>query len=356
MPNNTYEILTSHLKSLELNEVNSPTYRAKSAFEMLSHVDDMTKTYESIAKANSNDILLNVFGVLQALFVGIDALYDLSIGLTHFKYHIHVNQNKTLRRLKFIRNDVVGHPTHRTYQEGAVGFSMIDMSKTNLKMLVYTTYYYQKNQVQMKHQKVEMLPLIHAYHEEKEYLLHSLVNYLSQPQTHSNLDEKVYTLYETLSYDLVKEVVTQFQRDYYINDVHHRFLWRASLLEYAIKWTTNDQEILSLITYIAKYQASKMYQILQDLNGHKGKELYTELPDIVVEIYRFMKHHESKILPLLKVFQDPSHTMLSTYIDSMMALKPNSLVRKFLNFFKQSQDDKASYLLGSILTQYRPKT
>jgi hypothetical protein len=354
--NSAITALKSYIHALDFSEENSPAYRAKSAFEMLLHVDDMTRTYETLTKINHEGVLLNVFGVLQALFVGIDALYDLSIGLTHFKYHINVNQNKTLRQLKFIRNDVVGHPTHRTYHEGAVGFSMIDVPQTTMKILVYDTYYYQKNKVQIKHQKVEMMPIIHAYHLEKEHLLQSLVTFLSQTPKHSKLDEKVYTLYETLQADLVKEVVTQFQLDYQIQDPQHRFLWRASLLEHAIKWQSEDQDLQALITYIAKYQASKMYHILEDLNGNKGKDLYTELPEIVVELYRFMRHHESKIVPRLKVFQDPSHEMLDTYLDMMIGWHPNVIVRKFFNYFQHHQNETSRYLLGSIFTQYRPKT
>lgn len=62
---------------------------------------------------DSGEVILRLYGLLQALFVCIDSLYTLTFKITGTKNFININDNKALRELKYIRNDVVGHPTNR---------------------------------------------------------------------------------------------------------------------------------------------------------------------------------------------------------------------------------------------------
>src|SRR5690606_7520604 len=91
--------------------------RAESSLSIIEHVDDMLLEFKRRESTDQASILLDVFGLMQSLFVGIDALYQLSFSVTKYKYHININQNKNLRMLKYLRNDVVGHPTNRNYDD-----------------------------------------------------------------------------------------------------------------------------------------------------------------------------------------------------------------------------------------------
>src|SRR5690606_13891944 len=91
--------------------------RANAAVSALGHVDAMIEDFKLREGISRADILLDVFGLLQGLFVGIDAMYQLSFTTTKYKYHININMNKNLKELKYLRNDVVGHPTNRNYED-----------------------------------------------------------------------------------------------------------------------------------------------------------------------------------------------------------------------------------------------
>ena len=76
-------------------------------------------------EAPAGECLSRVYALLQTLFVSIDALYSLNILLTRNKNNININQNRQLRELKYIRNDVVGHPVNRIFANDEVGFCVL---------------------------------------------------------------------------------------------------------------------------------------------------------------------------------------------------------------------------------------
>ncbi|MFH0767675.1 MAG: hypothetical protein V1920_06250, partial [Bacillota bacterium] len=154
--------LKQYVSETEKDNRNSHGYRATSSFLMLEHVDLMIDRYQKEKQTEQGAILLDVFGLLQGFFVAIDALYDLAIGLTQYKYHVNINANSALHELKFIRNDIVGHPTHRTYDDGATGFSILSMENLSKESLTYKTYIYEKNKMEVITKDVLFQPLIDA--------------------------------------------------------------------------------------------------------------------------------------------------------------------------------------------------
>ena len=98
-------------------------YKLLSSNEMLNNIDKIVNEFntQAINKKDLSDVLLDVFGLLQALFVGVDSLYNMVLSITKNKYYININQNYIIHELKFIRNDVVGHPTNRKYGRYGVG-------------------------------------------------------------------------------------------------------------------------------------------------------------------------------------------------------------------------------------------
>jgi hypothetical protein len=55
------------------------------------------------------------FNASHSLSVAIDSLYEISYSLFDNKHYVNINQNKTLHEIKYVRNDVVGHPGNRVY-------------------------------------------------------------------------------------------------------------------------------------------------------------------------------------------------------------------------------------------------
>jgi len=338
------------------DEKNANGTRAIAAFYMLSNVEDMIRAFFYDKERDHGEMLIDVFGLLQALFVGVDALYDLSIGLTSFKYHINVNQNKVLHSLKFIRNDIVGHPTHRTYSQGGQGFSILDLSRLSKEKIYYNTYIYKKNKLEINETEVKFSDLTHNYLTERDKLITDLVKYLALPTKKTELPEKVYRLFETLNVDLLISLKNSFCEKYQLEETcNHRFLWRASLLNVCLDWYHDNPDLNQLITYMAKVQVSKMYKIALDLENRSGENMHIAIPQALSGFYRFIRQNEKKALPCLQNLHDKSHPLFETDLYDLKQLQQSKWSKLLLDWLGEVNDEAKVYLIGSILRAYRPK-
>ena len=348
--------LKKYIDQLDKDHQNSHTYRAISSFDMIENIDLMINRYLNQPQEEKGAVLLDVFGLLQGLFVAIDALYDLAIGLTQYKYHININSNPILHELKYIRNDIVGHPTHRTYHQGGMGFSILMSDKISKDKIVYQTFIYQKNNIEVKEKEVVFKPLLEQFTSEKQQILSEIYQYLTHEETMTDIPEKLFTLYETLNEDLLSEVVEDFRKTYHLDDASkHRFFWRANLLKTLINWHEQDDDFNELIYYMSKIQVSKMYEMALDMEHRKGQELYTEIPSLLYRFYKFMRRYEKDGLKLLSYVHDKDHPLHQGDILALMTMNPPKDVYKLLMFLKQQTSEEKVFLIGSAMRAYRPK-
>jgi hypothetical protein len=348
--------LRSYVQATEKDEKNSHGYRAVSSFSMLEHVDLMIDRYLKEKQDQKGAILLDVFGMLQGLFVAIDALYDLAIGLTQYKYHINVNSNPTLHELKYIRNDIVGHPTHRTYPNGGMGFSILSTEHLTKEKFSYHTYVFEKNKMDVNTKDVFVEPLLEAYKEEKKKILDDILVYLKHETAETDIPEDLASIFETLNLDKLKTVKDKFIKEYQLtSDSSHRFLWRLSLLEKVILWHEGDVELNEFVTYMGKVQVIKLYEMACDLENRRGVDLYVPIPDILKDFYKFIRAKERDRLNLIKNLHDGKHPLYQSDLAALLSMNPNKQASKLLNFLRDQKDEQKVYLIGSILRGYRPK-
>ncbi len=350
------ELLKPYVELSEKDEQNSYGYRAKSAFDMLNHIDLMIKSYETDERLHQGEILLDVFGLLQGFFVGIDSLYDLAIGLTHYKYHININQNKVLHQLKYIRNDIVGHPTNRTYYKGSIGFSVLIPESLTKEKMSYKTYVYHKNRLEVKKEDVIFNDMIKAYTEEKEQLIKDIYQFVSKAPENGKILDDLLDLYDTLNIDAVKQIKSEFKKKYGLdNHSKHRFLWRLDLVETLINWHEDDDELDEFIIYMMRIQIEKLYDMLCHMTHVKGHDLYTKLPSILIGFYQFIRKHEDELYPLLEHMHDLDHPHHHQAFEEIMHFHPKSDAFKLLSFLKQQKSEEKVYLIGSMMKKYRLK-
>jgi len=348
--------LRSYVEKSAIDHQQSHGLRAQSSFIMLEDVDLMIGKYLFEQPKEKGSILLNVFGLLQGLFVGIDALYDLAIGLTQYKYHINININPKLHELKFIRNDIVGHPTHRTYPDGGIGFSIIEQDSISKEKLSYKTYIYEKNNLDIRTKDVLFKPLIEAYHEEKESILQDILKYMQHQMTETSIPEEIFTLYETLNLDLLKKIEIMFAKEYQLEEQSsHRFIWRAKLLKLLIHWEETDPSLREVVLYMSKLQAAKMYEIALNMEHRIGKDIYTPIPNILHAFYKFIRKNEKIALPLIENIHDVKDPYFQRNLLGLLVLNPSKDALKLIHFLKNQTDDNKIFLIGSIMRMYRPK-
>jgi hypothetical protein len=348
--------LSDYVNQIKEDEQSSHGYRAKSAFSMLNHVDLMIQRYLDEPQNHKGAILLDVFGLLQGLFVAIDALYDLAIGLTKYKYHINVNSNPILHELKYIRNDIVGHPTHRTYPDGGMGFSLLTTEDMTKECFHYKTYIFEKNKLEVKTKDVKTRPLIEAYFEEKKEILDGLLNYLSHKDLEVRLSDDIYLLYETINEKALKKIKEKFMEIYEIDEKKpHRFLWRIRLLEKLISWHDDDLEVNTFLLYLSKVQAAKLYEIALNMENRKGKDLYTPIPSLLKAFYKFIGKNEQVLSPFIQNLHDFNYPLFHSDINALKQMNPNDKAMKLIAFLESQKDESNAYLIGSAMKNYRPK-
>jgi hypothetical protein len=348
--------IKKYIDQLDKDHQNSHAYRAISSFDMIENIDLMIDRYLEQVQNEKGAILLDVFGLLQGLFVAIDALYDLAIGLTQYKYHININSNPILHELKYIRNDIVGHPTHRTYNHGGMGFSILKPDSISKEKIVYQTFIYQKNDMEIKEKEVVFKPLLDHFMKEKNQILKEIYQYLVHSETKTDIPEKLFTLYETTNEELLEEIENNFRKTYELDkSSKHRFFWRADLLNTLINWHEQDDDFEQLIYYMSKVQVSKMYDMALDMEHRKGQELYTELPSILYKFYKFIRRHEKEALRLLSYLHDKDHPLHQGDLIALLAMNPPKEVYKLLMFLREQTSEEKVFLIGSALRAYRPK-
>ncbi|MBU1094197.1 MAG: hypothetical protein KKH01_07025 [Firmicutes bacterium] len=348
--------LKQYVSASEKDEKSSSGSRATAAFKMLENVDLMIERYVSEKQTEPGAILLDVFGLLQGFFVAIDALYDLAIGLTQYKYHVNVNSNDTLHELKFIRNDIVGHPTHRTYEDGGTGFSILSMDRFSKEGISYNTYIYEKNKFNIVTKDVLFAPLISAYKIEKDKILSEIYTYLQREETKTDIPEKIYALFETVNDDVLEEIKISFVKEYKLNESSsNRFLWRLKLVETLIHWEVTDPDLKEFILYMSKVQAAKLYEIAMDLENRKYQDLFFSTPPMLASFYKFIRKNERIAYPLLQNLNDIKHPYFQRDLVALMALNPSREAMKLLRLLKDTKDGDKVYLIGSTMKAYRPK-
>ncbi len=350
------ELLKPYIESLEKDEQNSYGYRAKAAYDMLGHIDMMIDAYQSDEVHNKGEVLLDVFGLLQGFFVGVDSLYDLAIGLTHYKYHININQNKVLHQLKYVRNDIVGHPTNRTYEKGAIGFSVLKPENLTKEHMTYETFIYHRNKLEKRMQSVTFKDMISEYTNEKEQLVSDIYKFMSKPPIDGEMLNDLLDLYDTLNLDLANKIKLEFMEKYGLDDKSkHRVLWRLDLLKTLINWHEEDDDIDAFIIYMAQLQVEKLYDMISDMQQVTGRELYTDLPEILIDFYKFIRKHEAKAYPLLINLHDYDHPTHHRDYEKLLELKPKGDALKLLLFLKDQTSEEKVFLIGSTLKNYRLK-
>lgn len=267
-------------------------YAIAGALVALEITNEVQKNYiKNIDKNQAEDeILMHLYGMLQALFVSVDGLYALSYELSGSKKYININQNPEMRELKHIRNDVVGHPANRNIR--SVGNAYCILQKNKLSTREFT--YYICSDKGIKERKVKLVNLIEAYYLETNELLKVLFN-ISDSAIANEF------LFEAMDKIIRKFPETGYVKD--LEDLYHnyidkyptatkkqdRFIWRYELVRSIIDYnfSSSNQLINELKEDIIYLELEKTYVILT------GKPFFDKyihsFGTLIKSMYRFLR-------------------------------------------------------------------
>lgn len=358
------EMTLDQIESMVLNhELNQTHFKIKSCIHVLKQSEGIIEAFiQKHTLEQPSEVLIHIYGLLQNLFVSIDALYDLTKLTMSNKFAVNVNQNKNLRELKYIRNDIVGHPTHRTYSTGGVGFSLFSIPETSMQTITYETHFFKQKVHEVIKHRLSTQELIDDYHHESRAIIDEIAAHLRKDTFKPELSvlAKQFldgVILESFDPNLLERIESSFLTNRAVSkDSHNRLLWRISLLNTLNNWKETDAEKREFIQFMKADQAYKIYEIASIIEGIEPQMIQMEHPRLLVSFFRFIKENKirEKYVQYLKSSDHPYYQAdLHELLDEA---KSNLRVHKLLTWLERQTSDKRVFLIGSTLDKYKNTT
>ncbi|MDR2822857.1 MAG: hypothetical protein LBV58_04925 [Acholeplasmatales bacterium] len=303
------------------------------SFKVIQEIDKIILEYKENIN-DSRDRLLSIFGLFQSLFVGIDAMYDLSYVFKD-KNFININRNKTLRDLKFIRNDIVGHPTNRVYEDNSIGFCSLNLEKTTKKNIFYTLITFQNQNVLREEKEFDILNIINEYMREKNLFISELAN-ISNLSKNSNIKSLLYQFSNDRNLINLEKLTEAITKNY--NLIHNnRYLWRCNLIKKLLQF---DFESFSTsnVNYFINFQISKLFRMIFNDN------IFTfQIPENINHIKSELIIDENT----KRIILDITHPL---FHKTILSISSNIKTEESKNFFSTILNIKDEEVLFSVLS------
>ncbi|HHU56391.1 MAG TPA: hypothetical protein GXZ48_06870 [Acholeplasmataceae bacterium] len=333
---------------------------AKTSCHMLENMNLLAIKYRnsySKQKTNSDKLLL-LFGILQGLFVAIDSLYTIGKTTNVNKIFLNINQNDSLRAIKHIRNDVVGHPTHR-YFEDSIGFCTLDLDHINGSEIKYLVYVERNGEIIINEKKVDLLDVIDDYYLECNDILLQNIELFDIKNRNIKID--ISSLVSLLGYrfnnsikdyDLLSKIYLRYQ-ELFPKAKRNRVKWRLDLIEFLFDYH-EENEYLNYLTILEIFKLyNLLYQLEKQINRH-----------ISFKFVKFEKHHEftklrMKLNKIKKnnfdknILHDSNHPLYLEHMNLIVrSFSNDDEVKNLITWIKKQLDENNSqmlYLIGSEL-------
>lgn len=333
-------------------------YSVVAALAALETTNEIQKGYYELEDTTVRFNVLKLYAFLQSLFVSVDSLYALAYSLTKSKSFININKNPKLRELKFIRNDVVGHPANRMMNATTLAYCILDIDSVCKESFSYSIYTGQGTE----QKRVELSGLVQSYYEECNPLLDVLYKVAKTEKINSvlfNLVVEALNLYD-MNGDYAQklsELRALYLREYpNATSSQHRLLWRLELVDTLLKFTSTDDDIQELVEYSIGLEIIKMYQLI---TGKQYKmSLGRRKPYLVSSFYRFLKNNKGSFSHLDKI-DDIQHPLLKSSLNELIRLAERKAAKgpqKYLELLKclfEKEEDALFYALALPIREYK---
>ena len=353
-------------KLIEYFDINyylkNKNYPVASALSALETTNEIQKSYfrNESNIMDTSDHILRLYALLQGLFVSIDSLYALAYSLTKSKSFININLNQNLRELKYIRNDVVGHPANRVLDADTLAYCILDNNSITPYEFSYNVY--SQNDISKK--KVDIIQITKAYYTECNNYLAEIQKIADHQKNQSNLEKIAVKCFDDFQMkgeylNDLEELRVEYLKQYpNANSSQHRVLWRIEIIKELINFKHSDPDVLDLVEYAIGLEIIK---ILELLSNYKYKvTLDRRTPFLLSNFYRFLNKNDSivnyteKILDIKNPLFKPSILHMLEYANKKKVQGPIRYLNLLLDLYKQGEDSLV-YALALPLKEYKRK-
>lgn len=336
-------------------------YAMASAIRALETTNEIQKAYfKKQANLCTEDYILRLYALLQGLFVSIDSLYSLAYSLTKSKNFININNNKNLRELKYIRNDVVGHPSSRTLKNEISAYCILDNSSISISGFSY--YIYTRDEIKKK--DIVIKDILMSYYQEANALLDELYSLAYTDKNKTKLESAISFVVDDffMNRDYIASLNHFF--DVYMQlyptakKEQHRILWRKDLILHLKNYQTKNLDEAAVIEYCIGLELIKMYKLIYQVEYKM--DLMKRTPTYIAAFYRFLNKNKH-LYGHLNYLSDSDHPL---FLNSIIKLRDEALKKKvtgavrYLNMIIDSYEEKKLdfvYALALPIKEYRKK-
>lgn len=323
------------------------------AYETINRIDKIINYHNENEEVENDAIYLSIFGLLQSLFVAIDSLYDFTLEITNSKSHININKNEILNRLKYIRNDVVGHPINRRYGRSSVGYAVIKTDNLTYDKFEYIIYIKNKNgDLRVNSYVVDLNELKSSYLKEKNAIISKLSHFINKKFKQTNISLLLKKLYKDLNLEVINKIRVEHDKNF--GNIHSdRFNWRLDLLEVLVKMKPEFQKtgLFSIFDYLKTLQINKLIVINNELENKNTKVEKIKIPDILNNVFKYLTQNKN-LIDYLKDLHDINSPYYGYNLTYLLENVKNEDFLKLLKVLEGKTDRNKVYLIGSILNNY----
>ncbi len=340
--------------------IKNKQYGLAAALKALDTTNEIQKAYFKKAEnLEKEDYIMRLYALLQGLFVSVDSLYSLALTLTKSKSYININNNLTLRQLKYIRNDVVGHPSNRVLNSDVLAYCILDENSIDLDGFSYKIY----TPDEIIEKNVDINVILEAYYKEANSFLDELYSIAKNDLNKSTLETYISKTLDDyyLGYDYQKSLddfILEYKKIYKnAKREQHRIIWRYELINELKAYAKNSFEE-EIVKYSIGIEIIKIYELIF---GYPFKiENKEKLPSGIAYFYRFMNKNKD-LYYLLDYLLDSSNPL---FYKSIHRLKEETIKKGFkeasnyLDMIERAYNDMdydVVYSLALPIKQYKRK-
>lgn len=335
-------------------------YQIVAALSALETTNELQQSFiknSQNTNLDSKDYILNLYALLQGLFVSIDSLYALAFALTKSKNFININNNKNLRQLKYIRNDVVGHPSNRVLNDTVIAYCILDNSSVTNNSFSYDIY--TLNGVDRK--TINIQDILVSYYNESNKLLDELykisLDGINSEELSLSISKVLDVYYHQGDYlSFYNKFVDEYNSKY--TDSNHRINWRIDMINEMLLFKPSNQDEIELIKHCIGLELQRIYEFV---NNTKYKvDIISKLPKYVQAFYKFLNKNKD-MYDYLIYLKDVDHPMFKK---SLIELKNKATLKNANDALKyiilllsilDSGNIKLVYALKNIIREYKQK-
>ena len=336
--------------------LNEKNYQMASAIAALKTTNDIQLSFlKEENNLDKADYALRLYALLQSLFVSIDSLYAIAYALTKSKSFININANPDLRLLKYIRNDVVGHPANRVINSDDLAFCILDDDSITKESFYY--YVYSKDNIEKK--LVNINDILNSYYLEANSLLDNLFNIAYNNKKNDLFNELIEKIINEYMHDQdykadLDKLIKNYKKVYQdAKPSQHRILWRYEVINKLLTYNPKNNDEKDVINYCIGIEIFKLYELVNDTKYDIS--MNKKNPKYISSLFRMLNKNKDLVF-LIDNLKNADHPLFYQSLCRLYnaAIKlDNKNVKEYLKMIKNAYSNRREEIVYGLSLPFR---